>query len=77
LPLTRDRTPDILGHRARRACKRLNWRAIKKIGKGFTIVDAATGSTLFGVGHDLTAGDVLGIVNQEEQRQPVKLRATA
>jgi hypothetical protein len=69
----RDRSGDILGHRARRACKRLGWRCVKRTGKGFTIVDAATGSTLFGIGHDLTAGDVLGIVQQEEQRQPVKL----
>jgi hypothetical protein len=40
---------------------------------GFKILDPASGAILYGVGHDLTASDVLGIVKQEEQRQPVKL----
>ena len=40
---------------------------------GFKILDPATGAILYGVGQDLTASDVLGIVKQEEQRQPVKL----
>jgi hypothetical protein len=40
---------------------------------GFKILDPGTGAILYGVGQDLTASDVLGIVKQEEQRQPVKL----
>jgi hypothetical protein len=69
----RDRSGDILGHRARRACKRLGWHCVKRMHGGFKILDPATGAILYGVGHDLTASDVLGIVKQEEQRQPVRL----
>ena len=65
----RDRTGDIMGHRARRAARKLGWIA-RKSRTGFAIIDASDANAiLYGVAHDLTASDVLGICTQETQRR--------